>query len=244
MKDFPTLPLSLFQRPDTDPALIQNLTKTEFHAIRALQDLIEVGKNIRDRMLTNPRSPPAPVLRKAVNNYIDWALSDAAVKPGSIAGVQPVHIVVAMKRGQNTTDIVTDMANRLHDLAAQHRQAQNVHSSVEAPEVMEMEETSVLEEDENDLPILYGIMIFSSIVAFCTLAPHASRRGSGSAEETGVCFIGSFDFSKPPHDVWNALAIAIVAMEIRKTMLRVCGDVDVQSAEPSFLGREHDDPDL
>ncbi|KAL9106105.1 MAG: hypothetical protein Q9227_008805 [Pyrenula ochraceoflavens] len=113
-----------------------------------------------------------------------------------------------------------------------------------------LNETTVSEDDDPRFPILTGFIILSTIIVIVTHDSHrsssfssfsspssASHRTSSTTSlincsakpkqrdweaESGLRFIGSFDFSETGMDVWNALALAIVVMRIRKSMAEMC----------------------
>lgn len=281
MKDFPTMPLSVYERDDEEePSLIQvHKTNGEFRAIRELRELLDMGKNVRDKVLSSPGVKREGLIEKATKKYISWALGDVGIKLSTSANALsplPIHVVVKLKSRQTTTDCLLEMKQKLHALRTRHCRARNIHASVErhqsSYETPESEgETWIAESSEDDLPVLYGIMICKSILAIFTLnsrtpapktasswpsvrddyrtSPAATESTYGNAIKSVTCteanlqfkrsilpnaeegaeleddsasdprFISDFDFSDPAKDVWNALVIAIVAMQIRRDML-------------------------
>lgn len=111
------------------------------------------------------------------------------------------------------------------------------------------EPTMIVDSSYDDLPVLYGILICKSVLAIFTLNSrtpslrhmpiylHAHKGYIPSpaySEQNGMTdaqdddgddsasdprFVADFNFSEPTKDVWNALVIAILAMQIRKDML-------------------------
>lgn len=280
MKDFPTMPLSLYEREDEEePPLIQvHKTNGEFRAIRELRELLDIGKNVRDKVLSSPGVKREGLIEKAMRKYVSWALGDVGIKPSTSANAitpLPIHVVVKLKSRQTTTDCLLEMKQKLHALRTRHCRARDIQASVErhrdnyeTPE--SEEETWIADSSEDDLPVLYGIMICKSILAIFTLnsrtpAPrmvsswpsvlddsrpspaatesiHSNAIGSVTSTEANLRlkrsilanggeqeleddsasdprFISDFDFSDSAKDVWNALVIAIVAMQIRRDML-------------------------
>ncbi|KAJ9652972.1 hypothetical protein H2198_007785 [Neophaeococcomyces mojaviensis] len=292
MQDFETLPLSLYARKGDPEPLIRNYKTKEFRAIRELRDLLNLGKAVRDKVLASPGVKREAIIEKAVNKYISWALTDVGLKPPSLSkptkaamkNTLPIHVVAKLKSRQTTQECLLEMKNKLHALATRHRQASNIQTSIEhdhsgyaTPDLED--ETRIAETSEDDLPVLYGIMICRSILAIFTMnsqtpppkymssayshhmqdsewnyrpSPAASESVFGNAREiqsvtsternlqlkksllastneerseaeddtaSDPRFISDFDFSDPGKDVWNALVIAIVAMQIRKDML-------------------------
>lgn len=314
MKDFPTMPLSLYEREDEEgPPLIQvHKPNGEFRAIKELRDLLDVGKNVRDKVLSSPGAKREGIIEKATKRYIAWALRDVGIKmPTSTNAISPlpIHVVIKLKSQQTTTQCILEMKNKLHNLRAQHCRARNIHASVErdqssyeTPE--SEEETWIAESSEDDLPVLYGVMICKSILAIFTLnsrtpapkmisswpsmhdgyrpSPAATESIYGNTIESVISteanlqlkksilatadegeqleddsasdprFISDFDFSDPAKDVWNALVIAIVAMQIRRDMLLLGGgnqgddtleDIRAGIEDNSIMDIDDDDPD-
>lgn len=285
MRDFRTMPLSLYHQPsDEQPPLIQHHKLGEFRAIRELRELLDLGKNVRDRFLSSPGVKREGVIERATNKYIAWAIRDVGVKlahrntnrPRSDGALLPIHVVIKLKAHQTTTDCLVEMKTKLHRLAADHRRARNIHDSIERDQLNYStpdpeDETRIAESLEDDLPVLYGIMICKSVLAVFTLnsrtpppargaiptrgftrsdrhqSPTPSKSAQGAAKESAISdankqikrglvasipdeldeydsvsdprFISDFDFSDSSKDVWNALVIAIIAMQIRRDLI-------------------------
>ncbi|KAI1610955.1 hypothetical protein EDD36DRAFT_497820 [Exophiala viscosa] len=245
MLDFGTLPISVFVHDDvSDPPLVQNVVDNQFRAARALRQLFEAGHDVRDRVYVSPGSYREKILGKTVKRYLKWALTDVGFRPNSNAADFPVHVVVTKRRGQNTLQTLEHVAGKLQRLADRHQRARHIRPSIEVQTTAEIDadETRVIEDDDA-LPTLIGLVIISSVIAVVTLSPfsqpvvHSSPRirqtaspptsdpGTQSTHK-GDCIadslriIAEFDFSQKDQDVWNALGVAIVAMQIRKEALR------------------------
>lgn len=284
MRDFRTMPLSLYYQPDDEePPLIQHRKLGEFRAIRELRELLELGKNVRDQALCSPGVRREGIIEKATNKYIAWAIRDVGIqllplnttRSRNINAVLPIHVVIKLKARQTTTDCLMEMKNKLHDLAARHRRMRNIHTSIERDELgygtpNSNDETRIADSLDEDLPVLYGIMICKSVLAVFTLNSRtppfsppkrgvtqsartrryrqsptpleSNARGSVTSTEANTRmkksillteqdeqdefdsasdprFISDFDFSESTKDVWNALVIAIVAMQIRRDLI-------------------------
>lgn len=317
MTDFRTMPLSLFSRDDEDapqPLIRVHKENGEFRAIRELRELLDLGKNVRDKVLSSPGIKRETIIEKATKKYINWALSDAGVKPLSSTkpkkGPLPTHVIVKLKIGQTTTECLIEMKDKMHAIRTQHYRARNIHESIESaaanystPELED--ETQIADSSEDDLPVIYGIMIYKSILAIFTLnsrtpsprhygskalsrsrnqmsntateniygnaiesvsstgTKHRVEKSDGSfSTEHGLeldndtasdpRFISDFDFSDPAKDVWNALVIAILAMQIRKDMILAnehkgrsdaLEDIRAGIEENSIVDMDEDDPD-
>ena len=235
--DFKTLPSSLFSTDGGDPPLIQSHLQREFRGIHALRSLFSMGMIIRDRALSRRKLRPEPVLGRTVRKYISWALADVGLHPQQRPNAIPVHTLVTMKQGETTQATITTISERLHKLAHRYRTVYGVRESIEPTDSASVSSDRTSSEDSN-LPILMGLMICSSLIAVVTLNPATQstaqfRNTAGTRQslqaakdESGLRFIATFDFSDEGMDVWNALAIAICVMRIRKTMLELCVEAE------------------
>lgn len=248
MTDFRTLPLSLYPSADDEETLIRVYnTKKEFRAIKALRELLDLGRDIRDRVLTAPGVKREDIIDRAITKYIKWALGDAGIKTNDVATKRepmPVHVQVKLKSKQSTLQCLAELKAKMHALRAQHFRARNIQESIER----DMDDvatpgseglTQVIEGSEDDLPVIYGIMIKNSILAVFTLnsripSPKDTEGypqiyGNTVANENDLeddsasdpRFISDFDFSDHKKDVWNAFVIAILAMQIRNDILSI-----------------------
>ncbi|KAK4941097.1 hypothetical protein LTR10_018897 [Elasticomyces elasticus] len=257
MLDFGTLPISVFVHDDTsDLPLVQNVVDNQFRAARALRQLFEAGHDVRDRVYVSPGSHREKILEKTVKRYLKWALMDVGFRQSSKADYFPVHAVVTRRKGQTTLQTLENVAVKLQRLAERHQRARHIRPSIEiqTTDEVEADETRVIEDDDA-LPTLIGLVIISSVVAVVTLSPFSQPAAQSSprirqtaspqtsdpgAQSThkGDCspdslrIIAELDFSQKDQDVWNALGVAIVAMQIRKEALR------------ARAGLPHDDIDL
>ncbi|OAP62602.1 hypothetical protein AYL99_01829 [Fonsecaea erecta] len=239
MIDFDTLPISVFAHENSvDPPLIQNLRDNQFRASHALRRLFEAGHDIRDRTHVSPGALRERILENSVKRYIYWALTDVGLRPASSTKYIPVHAVVARKKGRSTLQTLEEIANKLQRLSQRHQRAQNILPSIETdpPGFSDPTETRVVEEDAS-LPTLIGFVIISSVLVIVTLnsSPAStlekqtpsplirepSLQGGVSVNADRLRIIAELDFSQRDQDVWNALGVAIVAMQVRTEALKV-----------------------
>lgn len=178
MVDFRTMPVTLFNCEEDLKPLIRPHTTTEFRAIRELRELLDLGKNLRDKVLASPGARSEIIIEKAITKYLSWALADANIVLPSQPTIDnncsalPIHVIVKMKPGQDTASCILEISSKLHALALRHRQAKGLYPSVEnelshRPE--EKQKTRVADSHEDDLPVLYGFMVCRSIVAVFTM---------------------------------------------------------------------------
>lgn len=235
--DFPTLPDTLFALRDGPEPLIQALSDKEFRgksslqilqatylltrrnpAIKFLGDLFSLGSRVRDRKST-PLGPES-IIERTVKRYLGWALRDANIhnRPNAI----PVYDIYTLRKGQSTREAVTRLNCRLVSLAKRYRDSLRLAQSIENPdnEGNHGRETQVQYSRERKFPVLTGFLICGPIVAVTTLD---SDPNACPDLDSGVSckLIAQFDMGEHGQDVWNALAIAITVMRVRKTMIEL-----------------------
>ncbi|KAH0847563.1 hypothetical protein FOPE_00799 [Fonsecaea pedrosoi] len=242
MIDFDTLPISVFAHENSaEPPLIQNIRDNQFRASHALRRLFEAGHDIRDKTHVSPGIPRERILEQSVKRYLYWALTDVGLRPSSKTSYIPVHAVVARKKGRSTLQTLEEIANRLQRLSVRHQRAQHIHPSIEtqSPDLIDTDETRVADDDASS-PTLVGFVIISSVLVIVTLSPckrytlgptkpqtdspstpGTPLRGSASVNPDRLRIIAELDFSQRDQDVWNALGVAIVAMQVRKEAQKV-----------------------
>ncbi|RMZ85625.1 hypothetical protein DV737_g560, partial [Chaetothyriales sp. CBS 132003] len=150
MLDFRTLPLALFADGIQDEPLIHAMHGSEFRATKALRDLFDTGKNLRDKIVFCPDSHFELVLRKAVDKYMHWSLKDAQL-PIDHPSWLPVHRIVMRKPNQKTADIVNELETSLQALAQRHRDERSGDDDPTASSKNSMRE----QEREEDLSMRY-----------------------------------------------------------------------------------------
>lgn len=242
MIDFDTLPLSVFSHENTiDPPLIQNIRDNPFRAGHALRRLFEAGHDVRDRNHVSPGVRREKTLEQAVKRYLYWALTDVGLRPTSKTSYTPVHVVVKKRKDQTTFQTLEEIAKKLHHLSEQHQQARDVRPSIEIPSpgTKDADETRIADANASS-PTIIGLVIVSSVLIIVTLSPFSnlpvlvppvqtasppnsdpSSQPSPDCNPDRLRIIAELDFSQRDQDVWNALGVAIVAMQIRREALRV-----------------------
>lgn len=182
MTDFQTLPLSIYESEDDgQPPLIQVYkSNLEFRAIRALRELLELGKNMRDRVLADRSVRTETIIEKAMKRYFDWALSDAGIKlqtknAADKRGTLPIHVIVKLRPNQGHAECLAELKAKMHHLRARHCSLRNVLASVEGgasgyPSPNSAGEgTWVADEANENSPVIYGFAIVSSLLLVWTL---------------------------------------------------------------------------
>ncbi|KAK6381347.1 hypothetical protein LTS17_004404 [Exophiala oligosperma] len=247
MLDFGTLPISVFAHENTTVApLIHHIRDKQFRAARALRQLFEAGHEARDRSYVSPGAQREKMLERALKRYLYWALTDMGLRPKSDPNYIPVHTLTRRRRGRTTFQTLEHMAQKLQRLSERHHHARNVQPSIELHSLsLADDDNTRIMEDDDSLPTLIGLVLISSVVAVVTLSPYVQSKTTQSPSirqtvsppfsdrdaQTGpplssseatdrLRIVAEFDFSLKDQDVWNALGVAIVAMQIRKEALR------------------------
>ncbi|GAD97085.1 conserved hypothetical protein [Paecilomyces variotii No. 5] len=201
--DFPTLPGSLFAVQGGPAPLVQVLNGTEFHAIKYLGDLLSLGCRVRDRVSVGLR--PEPIIKRTIQKYINWAERDAQLNHCNSA--IPVYHVYCMKKGESTRAAIQMLEKGLISTGEEYQEILQTESFAHSDTI-------------NYYPVITGFLVCGPIVAVITLNS-ASEAFSDASSDTFCKLISQFDFGDDGQDVWNALAIALTVIRIRKTMLEL-----------------------
>lgn len=196
---------------------------------------------MRDRALSGFR--PEPAIGRYVANYIKWALRDANLhnRPNYI----PTYAMYALRGSQNSRCALEILNRRLVTLANRYREAWRLKLSVE--DVSEPgtggENAAASRYLDRKFPIITGFLICGPMIAVLTLNSDPADNPDLPPDAAGK-FISQFDFSRGGQDVWNALAIAISVIRLRKNMLELIEDCP---DDPMWMVGERTDiadPDL
>ncbi|TKA69563.1 hypothetical protein B0A49_06415 [Cryomyces minteri] len=220
--DFGILPDELFT-PDDRRAFVKAAHGNDFRAIRALSLLVDLGPVVCDKIAAG-RAPEA-TLSRAITSYIKWAERDGKLDVNSNI---PLIAIEAGRYNESGHVLAARLIAKLEGLAMRYRTAFRVHRSVENSVTDESEEES-RSEYTRDLPTLYGVSITHSIVAFVGYDPMAAH--------PVLHTLGIFDFGRSDFNVWNCLAIAILAVHARNVLMGL--KEDTLEGSSSHL----DDPD-
>ncbi|KAI9675223.1 MAG: hypothetical protein M1822_008960 [Bathelium mastoideum] len=212
--DFSTFPTTLFIKEE-EKAYIRALGRSgrlsvgssEFRAQKALQDLVSLGAKVRDTVVVGVKQPE-PIAKKQVKKYIKWALSDAGLNKRK--GAEELVVVEARVGKEAPQTVQERMLEKLKELAEKHGN---------------------LIDRGTDLPALYGILFFHTVMAIVTYDPNTAT-GDGSKD---IRTIASFNFKRLDYDVWNGLSVAIVAMHAREQMQKLYGDDEMMDDEMAHV---------
>ncbi|KAL1855439.1 hypothetical protein Plec18167_005945 [Paecilomyces lecythidis] len=201
--DFPTLPGSLFAVEGGPEPLIQVFSGTEFHAIKYLADLLSLGCRVRDRMSVGLR--PELIVKRTIQKYINWAERDGQLNHCN-SGI-PIYHIYCMKKGESTRAAIQKLEKGLISTGVEYQAALQTESFAHSDAI-------------DYYPVITGFLVCGPIVAVMTLNS-ASEAFSDASSDTLCKLISQFDFCDDGQDVWNALAIALTVIRIRKTMLEL-----------------------
>jgi hypothetical protein len=225
---------SLRSMPDalfapTDDAFIGSIRSEQFHAEKALEELLYLGGQVRDCTLTNPNARPELHARRMIEVYQKWAALDSGLDPHTAIPL----IVLETKPGSTSATDIHNSANRkLAQLAARFRAAFRVLPSTEnSPGSKASTQYSY------PVPTLYAIVASHTLIAVMAYKP--------DDEIPDAKPIAFFDMTDNNYDVWNALALSIMICHARNVQVRIAEDTGLGVKVPGRKRRvASDDPDL
>jgi hypothetical protein len=225
---------SLRSMPDalfapTDDAFIGSIRNEQFHAEKALEELLYLGGQVRDSTLTNPNARPELHARRMIEVYQKWAALDSGLDPHTAIPL----IVLETKPGSTSATDIHNSANRkLAQLAARFRTAFRVLPSTEnSPGSKASTQYSY------PVPTLYAIVASHTLIAVMAYKP--------DDEIPDAKPIAFFDMTDNNYDVWNALALSIMICHARNVQVRIADDTGLGVKVPGRKRRSaSDDPDL
>lgn len=227
-RDFSTLPESLFAVPDNSDYQEARLAfktqkGTDFAAIKAFRELLEVGGFVRDcRLLT---LKPQVVIQRLIKKYIRWAISDAGLKIAPKA--LPVHVIYTQRSGQTALSAVTGLSNKMERLAGRH---QKLHSDFYFGKLLKKVRSLTHTEQSTDSehirywPTVVGFLLCGPIMTIVSLNTDPNSVVWSEKANSRVKYLGQFDMSETDQDVWNSLAIAIAVINMRKSLARLADE--------------------
>ncbi|THC97931.1 hypothetical protein EYZ11_002568 [Aspergillus tanneri] len=217
--DFPTLPESLFPRPNKGfEPIVQVLGRSEFYAIKSLATLFTLGGRVRDCKILRKR--PEPLIKEAIRKYIRWAMDDAKIYVGPEA--VPAHAIYAQRQNESILDALKRLNRRLHWLVSQYHKTLSVASVGEynTSHSAGPNTRKAGHDFHRKYPVLIGFIVSGPTVVILTL----NADPTSSTEKTDSTFMCQFDLGERGQDVWNSLAIAITGMHIRRTIGQLAAD--------------------
>ena len=224
--DYRWLPDALFS--ENDEAFISSVRKDHFHALLALDKLLELGGRVRDRVFLNGRVKPEEQSRRGVKEFIKWAEKDSGLN------YKTAIPIIAFECKSNDVDVAVIQANakrKLAKLASRYREAFRVSQSIEASP--DSKTSTVL---SYSMPTLYAIIASHTLIALVAYRP--------DDEHPDIKSVAFFDMKHKDYDVWNALALAIAVCHVRNVQLRIAEDTGIGLKTADYEESEKSDPDL
>ncbi|KAI2732457.1 hypothetical protein CBS147332_1596 [Penicillium roqueforti] len=225
-KDFSTLPESLFFSGKDDEGqrnesnfILENDKCSEFYAIRAFQELLKICGNVRDYCNILDICP-AIYIKKSIEKYLRWALSDAGVRVQP--NTPPVHVIYRKPQDEEPKEAFNRVAKTLEDLS------NTWQSQLAGPH-----------DGEEAWPALMGLVLCGPVLSVISLDTNPNPQ----TLTHGIKFLGHFDLSDFDNDVWNTLAIAIIVMHIRRTVTKLAKAYDHRFVASIFDGPAMNFPD-
>lgn len=131
----------------------------------------------------------------------------------------PLYVIYGVRAHQSTKEALEALNERLIALATRYQDSWKLAPSIEI-ECKGNAGSSGQQYADRTFPVLTGFLICGTIVALITL--NSDPRSCPTPEfEAKPRLIGKFDFGESGDDVWNALAVAIAVIRVRKTMLQL-----------------------
>lgn len=191
----PYMPAGLFARPDAGDAvfLASHLSSTASGEI-GFTRLLDIGSQMRCSA-SNPQNIPGRHLEMPLKSYLKWAMKDVGL---DVETTRPM-LEISIAHQDVAPDVLTRTATR-----RLKRLYSKTHPLV----------TSTSSGHAVQIPPLYGVLCSHLLVALVAL------RSPSSPEVQPIAY---FDFSDKDLDVWNALALAIIACHVRNVQSRILG---------------------
>ncbi|KAK0944183.1 hypothetical protein LTR29_004315 [Friedmanniomyces endolithicus] len=237
--DFTYLPDALFEPPGEDEKAFigsaHNPPKTSHHyrGMKALTRLMEMGGRVRDTFLSEGRMQPERQTRKHVQEFLKWTNRDADL---DLRSAIPVLAFEVQPAGTPHADIEENARRKMARLHEKYREAFRAEPSIEGSPSPRSGATAAENLVAHPIPQIYALVASHTLIALVAFRPDSATL------EQEVRTVAFFDLRDKDYDVWNSLAMAIVACHVR--------DVRVKVAEETGWGRrgpgvemEVDDPD-
>jgi hypothetical protein len=229
-EDFTSLPADLFTK-NPDKAFIKPMSpEVEYHAYKALEELLGLGGRVRDAVLQKSKVRTAERhTRHAVLKYNKWALRDGKVD--NMWNNISLFDIASVAKHVPATIAEAKMLRKLGKRAEQWREA--FEERRRQDEQLKDELSGSIDgeyEAGPDLPTLYGVVACHTIMAFVSYDVHAAT--------PLLRTVAMFDLGQEGYDVWNSLAIAIFVIHCRNRLIQLRDSVPV--VEPEKTTTESD----
>ncbi|KAF3270114.1 hypothetical protein TWF173_007245 [Orbilia oligospora] len=220
--DFTTFPETLYS-PVGEQSFICALTPSasmEFRGSQALQRLVNVGGQVRDRTEINPSAPVEPLIFQEIKNFLTWAEKDGEISLSSV-------LTINYNRSKNGNAKVTSekTERKMKSMASELRVKNQQAPRQTAPPSNDIEN---IDTPARPLAVIYGITVYNCVAALSSLGCD----GSDTDVKTHVVL----DWTDTGLDIWNAIAVAIFIVSCRNDVL----DSD-EGARLKLIQRTDDD---
>ncbi|KAF2162733.1 hypothetical protein M409DRAFT_26970 [Zasmidium cellare ATCC 36951] len=227
--EYSFMPDGLFE--EGDDAFIASTRGEHFKAGKALEQLLELGGRVRDRIYVGGRIQPEDQVRRQLEAYMKWAFTDADIDNRSAI---PILAVETQPAGTEAPILRASALRKCRRLAARYREALRVRRSVEISPGSRSSEGTLL---SYPLPTFYTVIASHGVVALMAYRP--------DAEESDLAAMAYFDFKDKNYDVWNCLALAIIVCHVRNVQVRIAEETGLGLRQQGYSEdeAEEDDPD-
>lgn len=227
--EYSFMPDGLFE--NSDDAFIASVRNEHFKAGKALEQLLDLGSRVRDRIYMDGKVKPEDQVKRQLAAYMKWAFDDAGIDKRSAIPILALEIQPA---GTDAPLLRASALRKCKRLAARYREALRVQRSVEFSPGSKSSEDTVL---SYPLPTFYAIIASHSIVALMAYSP------DGDTSELAP--MAYFNFKQKELDVWNSLALAIIVCQIRNVHMRIAEETGLGLRQHGYSEDEmvEDDPD-
>jgi len=215
--DFKFLPSSLFESCSSTQAVLSPFTTSnDFRAQKAFNSVLELGSRVKDLVLMN--KAPEGIIKKTIDGYMNFVMRDANVEflqnkqqdeseeVEMMSGKIPnITTIVTGDKSVDPAELQVKLARKMSDLL----DLWDKYSSISGLEI--------------DRPTIYGVVVSHSLMAFVTFTPTSIL--SSQMEKVDVIMsemktVGMFDLGVEGLDVWNALAVVLLAVHVRDVLMR------------------------
>ncbi|KAF3125041.1 hypothetical protein TWF703_011072 [Orbilia oligospora] len=187
---------------------------------QALQRLVNVGGQVRDRTEINPSAPVEPLIFQEIKNFLTWAEKDGEISLSSI-------LTINYNRSKNGNAKVTSerTERKMKSMASELRVKNQQAPHQTAPPSNDIEN---IDTPARPLAVIYGITVYNCVAALSSLGCDSS--------DTDVKTHVVLDWTDTGLDIWNAIAVAIFIVSCRNDVL----DSD-EGARLKLIQRTDDD---
>ncbi|KIN00280.1 hypothetical protein OIDMADRAFT_82128, partial [Oidiodendron maius Zn] len=210
--DFPTLPETLFTTSPEKTFINYNCGSSS-RGVKALQSLLSLGDRVKDKI--EAHRPSERLMSKEIESYIKWSQMDGGFNKLRFV---PVLTVVAAAHREAIDSISASITEKMENLAQKHRD----ELILEEPRTNEVGEVEIYSRQP---PLLYGIIVAQSMTIFVTL--------DSANSEAKIRHLAHFDFKVKDMNVWNGIALAIIAIMARNYLMSIKDELEVDDQESS-----------